>query len=79
MIPGTDFLPHHGSVLARSRQYVAIGCDMADIQGLQAALSSEVDFTQSSVLCISEVALTYMTVEAADSLLRWASSLSEGM
>lgn len=79
LIPESDFLPDDGSVLVRGRHYVGIGCDLADIHGLETALSSEIDVTQFAVLCVAEVSLTYMTVEAADSFISWASRLSDGM
>lgn len=32
-----------------------------------------------SILCTAEVAVTYMDVEAADSLIAWASQYDDGM
>jgi tRNA wybutosine-synthesizing protein 4 len=79
LIPDADFLPYAGSVAVRAERYLGIGCDLADIQGLDSALRSEVDIAQSSILCFAEVSLTYMPVKAADALIGWASTLADGM
>lgn len=63
----------------RSEHYLALGCDLTDIPKLEALLTNEMDFSGSSILCLAEVSMTYMNVEAADSLIHWAANHNNGM
>lgn len=67
------------ATLLRSDPYIAFGCDLADINKLNAVLANEVDLEPCSVLFVAEVSVTYMNVADADSLLRWACQFSDGM
>jgi tRNA wybutosine-synthesizing protein 4 len=67
-----------GDVLLRSDQYLQLGCDLRDLPRLDKALESVLDMKNSLFLLTAEVSITYMNVEAANSLIRWASELPEG-
>ncbi|KAL2362200.1 hypothetical protein RJZ56_004894 [Blastomyces dermatitidis] len=67
-----------GSVLMRSKEYVGIGCDLGDLQKLEAALKDVVGLDKASILCIAEVSITYMEVKLADALIRFMPKLSKG-
>ena len=61
-----------GPILLRSKHYLALGCDLTNINGLESSLNSEFDVSGCLILCTAEVSVTYMHVEAADSLIAWA-------
>jgi tRNA wybutosine-synthesizing protein 4 len=65
-------------VYLRSEQYIAIGCDLRDLTGLERTLRTELDIASSSVLFVAEVSATYMPVADSDALIRWASTLEDG-
>ncbi|KAL1955158.1 hypothetical protein VTO42DRAFT_8973 [Malbranchea cinnamomea] len=77
LIPDASFLPDTEHVPVRSSQYIGIGCDLAEIERLGTVLRSEVSLEEYSILCFAEVSLTYMTTRAANSVIRWASGLSD--
>lgn len=58
--------------------YVAIGCDLRNLQRLERLLKSVVDIDQCLVLCVAEVSITYMATEDADALISWSTTLSPG-
>ncbi len=68
-----------GPVLLRSRQYVAVGCDLANTRNLDSILQDEFEMSKCIMLCIAEVSVTYMDVEAANSLIAWASKYDNSM
>lgn len=63
----------------RGKHYMALGCDLTDIDRLSEVLEKETDLENSLVLCIAEVSVTYMDVATADSLIRWASRYNDSM
>ena len=75
----TNVVAHEeGPILLRSDQYIQLGCDLRDLEGLRQSLALAVDIDNSVVLFTAEVSITYMNAEAADSLIQWASILAEG-
>ena len=56
----------------RSAHYCALGCDLTDIGQLDRLLHECLHFSKCIVLCTAEVSVTYMNVDAADSLISWA-------
>ena len=68
-----------GDLLLRSDQYIQLGCDLRDLARLIRALNQVVDMENCSVLFTAEVSITYMNVEAADTLIEWAATLVDGM
>lgn len=68
-------------IVFQSDQYVQIGRDLRDLaalkQGLQAAVGDE-DLGACEFLFLAEVSITYMDTEAADEVIRWASTVGDG-
>jgi tRNA wybutosine-synthesizing protein 4 len=71
--------PASGNLLLQSDQYLQVGCDLRELSELLGILDSSVDIDECLILCTAEVSITYMNVEAADALVRWASDLPGGM
>ena len=71
--------PVSGKLLLRSDQYLQVGCDLREQSELSNVLASAVDIEKCLILCTAEVSITYMNVEAADDLVKWASKLPAGM
>ena len=65
-------------ITLRSDQYLAIGCDLRDVEKLERVLAGEFGLENCLVLCTAEVSITYMDVDAADALIRWAATLRNG-
>jgi hypothetical protein len=65
-------------VYVRSERYMAIGCDLRELDSLERTLRTELDIPASSVLFVAEVSATYMPVVDSDALIRWASTLEDG-
>ena len=70
---------HPDGLILRSENYLAIGCDLADIVRLNTLVASEVQMSKCLVLCIAEVSITYMDTNAADALIRWAGLHDDSM
>lgn len=67
--------PESGNLLLQSDQYLQIGCDLRQLSELSDVLASAVDIEKFLILCTAEVSITYMNVEAADAVVKWASNL----
>jgi tRNA wybutosine-synthesizing protein 4 len=67
-----------GDVLLCSDQYFQVGCDLRDLQRLSKILASILEIEKCIVLLVAEVSITYMDVEAADRLIKWAGELPDG-
>lgn len=78
LLDNVEVLPDENPIQLRSDQYLAIGCDLKNLEKLDDTLSREVLPPQCQVLCIAEVSLTYIDVSSADAVIRWASKLSSG-
>ncbi|KAF2396660.1 LCM-domain-containing protein [Trichodelitschia bisporula] len=61
-------------ILLHTAKYIAVGCDLGDISGLNSALKEELALENHAIMFIGEVSITYMEVEKADQLITWASS-----
>ena len=66
-------------VLLRSEKYMALGCNLQNIDTLGKVLKDELDATNCLLLCTAEVSITYMDVKAADTLIAWAACYDDGM
>lgn len=66
-------------VYLRSDQYMALGCDLRDLDTLERILRAEFKVPASSILFVAEVSVTYMPVADANALIAWASTLEDGM
>ncbi|KAL5424881.1 hypothetical protein PMIN07_012053 [Paraphaeosphaeria minitans] len=74
---GTNLRPSQAPVYIRSSRYLALGCDLRDLEMLDRLLRTEVDATNASFLFVAEVSVTYMPTPDADSVIRWASTLED--
>ena len=72
LVQPLDASTNAGSVFLRSEHYIALGCDLGDINDLESILAGELDMNGCLILCTAEVSVTYMNVGAADSLIAWA-------
>ncbi len=63
----------------RTKNYIALGCDLANTVDLNDILKKTIDIMSCRVLCIAEVSITYMDVAATDSLIRWTGLLPDGV
>ena len=61
-------------VRVRSEQYLAIGCDLRDLQLLEKTLRNELDIVNSSILFVAEVSVTYMPLLDANKLIERANT-----
>ena len=67
------------TVMLRSQNYTAIGCDLRDSSKVVEILEQEeLARNESSVMFIAEVSLTYMDVEASNRLIQWSATLRDG-
>ncbi|MCJ1474726.1 tRNA methyltransferase ppm2 [Lambiella insularis] len=60
-----------------SDQYLAIGCDLRNVDVLDQLLSAELPLRTCSILVVAEVSITYMDTEAADALIAYTSQLGD--
>ena len=72
LLSGVELPASHSNVVLRSDQYLALGCDLIELEELERILADEVDIKNCLVLFAAEVSVTYMEVEAADALIKWA-------
>lgn len=70
--------PPDSVINLRSNEYLAVGCDLRDVEKLKETLAEEFDMDNCLILCIAEVSISYMDVDAADALIRWAAALRDG-
>ena len=54
----------------RSPHYIALGCDLTDIEGLSHTLAGEIELASCLVLCVAEVSITYMDTGAVSEVQR---------
>lgn len=66
------------ALLLNTAHYAAVGCDLTDTRSLDHVLRELLGLTECTILFIAEVSMTYMGVEAADQVLRWAASFHSG-
>ena len=66
------------AIVLQSDEYIGIGCDLKDLQGLEKSLKAKLDISKYMILFAAEVSITYMETETANTLLAWAARLSEG-
>lgn len=70
--------PAEAPVYIRSKRYLALGCNLKDLQTLECLLRTELDPSRASFLFVAEVSVTYMHTPDADAVIRWASTLEDG-
>jgi len=70
--------PHDDPIRLQSSTYCAIGCDMSDVAALDKIFTHIIPLADFHVMFVAEVSITYMTLAAADELLKWASKFPNG-
>ncbi|ANB16011.1 Ppm2p [Sugiyamaella lignohabitans] len=65
----------NGKIYLQAEKYIALGCDLRELNTFEAALRDLFDLENSVVLFTAEVSLTYMIQKTADDLIRWAAGL----
>jgi len=76
LVPDSLISSAENAIILQSHCYSAIGCDLQDIEVLDRALRKLVDVDDVSMLFVAEVSMTYMDVEAADAVIKWAARIS---
>ncbi|KAL5362382.1 hypothetical protein BJX96DRAFT_177105 [Aspergillus floccosus] len=72
-----EFFPDADPIQIRSKRYLAVGCDLKNLEKLDKVLRTEVLPERCSVMFLAEVSLTYMDVKSANAVVNWASKLSD--
>ena len=75
----TKLRPAEQPILLRSDGYMALGCDLKDLETLERVLRAEFDIPATSILFVAEVSVTYMPLKDSDALIQWASTIGDGM
>jgi tRNA wybutosine-synthesizing protein 4 len=65
-------------VLLRSDQYVAVACDLRELDSLDRTLRKEFDLSKCTILLVAEVSIAYMEVSASDALITWSAGFGDG-
>ncbi|KAL8941591.1 MAG: hypothetical protein Q9216_002142 [Gyalolechia sp. 2 TL-2023] len=65
------------AVVLSSDRYMAVGCDLRDSTKLTKILEEKLQIASCLVLCVAEVSVTYMEVDAADALIKWAAQYND--
>lgn len=79
LLPGLRLETASSTVLARAEKYLAVGCDLHQLDKLEAVLRIEFNLAECEVeiLFTAEVSVAYMTLEAANDVLEWASRFDD--
>ncbi|KAL4887496.1 hypothetical protein BJY04DRAFT_225478 [Aspergillus karnatakaensis] len=77
LLHNVDFKTDESAVQIRSDQYIAIGCDLKNLDKLDHVLKTEVLPADCTVLFLAEVSIAYMDVGSANAVVKWASNLSK--
>lgn len=79
LLPKLTKTYQEAGVLGSSDPYVAIGCDLYDVETLHRILQDHLRIQDSSVaiLFVAEVSIAYMEKEGAQGLLEWAAGLQD--
>lgn len=76
LIPDFKISTTEDAIVLQSNCYAAIGCDLQDVDLLDRALRKLVNVDHVYTLFLAEVSTTYMDVEAAEAVIKWASTIS---
>lgn len=66
-------------VLGAGNPYLAVGCDLRDLEYLKMTLQDavEIEDDQVAILFVAEVSIAYMEAETSQAVLEWAASYSD--
>ncbi|MCJ1403549.1 tRNA methyltransferase ppm2 [Xylographa trunciseda] len=65
------------AVPLRSEHYMAVGCDLRNVDQLDKILRAEVPLQKCKILVVAEVSITYMDLDAADAIVKYAAGLGD--
>lgn len=68
---------HENPLILTSSQYIALSCDLRDLDTFSSTLNGLFPFANNSFLFTAEVSLTYMDNKSADDLIQWAGTLPD--
>ncbi|KAL2853220.1 hypothetical protein BJY01DRAFT_232317 [Aspergillus pseudoustus] len=77
LLESVEFGTNESAVQVRSTEYIAVGCDLNNLEKLDHVLKTQVLPAECVVLFVAEVSLTYMDAQSANAVINWASKLSE--
>ncbi|KAK4164974.1 tRNA wybutosine-synthesizing protein 4 [Cladorrhinum sp. PSN259] len=81
MTTGEDKERKKVGIVFESDEYVQIGCDLRNLGTLQKSLEEAVGGKDLMACCefvfVAEVSITYMEMEGADGVIKWASSVGD--
>ncbi|KAL2864668.1 tRNA methyltransferase PPM2 [Aspergillus lucknowensis] len=75
LLKNVEFGADESAVQIRSKEYIAVGCDLKKLEKLDNVLKTQVLPDECAILFVAEVSLTYMDVKSANAVLCWASKL----
>ncbi|KAF2753844.1 LCM-domain-containing protein [Pseudovirgaria hyperparasitica] len=67
--------PESNTVLTCGEKYALVGCDLRELKQFEKLLLEILNLRGTSILFIAEVSMTYMRVDDADALIRWANTI----
>ncbi|KAI9376357.1 hypothetical protein BJX61DRAFT_392186 [Aspergillus egyptiacus] len=76
LLENVVFNHDESAIQIRSSKYIAVGCDLKNLDKLDQVLRAEVLPANCAVLFLAEVSLTYMDVKSANAVVNWAAHLS---
>ncbi|KAJ5636210.1 LCM-domain-containing protein [Penicillium longicatenatum] len=75
-----DFGSDEDVIQINSPRYRAVGCDLKNLKKLNEVLQNNIlPSADCSVLLLAEVSLTYMDVQSANEVIKWASKLTNAV
>lgn len=79
LLPDLEPQSAESTIVAKSSKYLAVGCDLRELDKLEQVLRNEFDManTPASILFTAEVSVAYMTLEASDAVYKWASRFDD--
>ena len=79
ILENVEFSSDQAAIQIRSSQYLAVGCDLKNLRKLDDVLRTSIlPSNDCPVLFLAEVSLTYMDVQSANEVVKWASKLTNG-
>ncbi|KAL1303451.1 hypothetical protein AAFC00_006839 [Neodothiora populina] len=79
LVSDLELQPAGSTVIARSKKYLAIGCDLRELEELENVLRQEFNMANEpvSILFTAEVSVAYMTRETSNAVFKWASTFED--
>ena len=79
LLPDFMKLGNENGLLATSTKYLAIGCDLRNLELLKLVLQARLDIENAStmILFVAEVSIAYMEKKASQAVLEWATGYED--